>query len=207
MANLPTDDTADLASLMAREQSPSTLESQLDKRQNSPIQNSSMSGIIDSYIVNLQQAGFYPNANATVSKRDTLSLDTLLEKRSVPSIPLVMDLLAQHGFVPADGTNPTKSKRDVSDVGSALEKRTLPDISLVISRLAAHGFVPTGTGNSSNSTISKRDTTSDINVVIDQLQTYGFNTKDYMQGNFSSSLSSANTSTASSSISVESYDR
>ena len=202
MANLPTDHTADLSSLMAREQSPSTLESQLDKRQ-----NSSMSGIIDSYIVNLQQAGFYPNANATVSKRDTLSLDTLLEKRSVPSIPLVMDLLAQHGFVPADGTNATNSKRDVPDVGSALEKRTLPDINLVISRLAAHGFVPTGTGNSSNSTISKRDTTSDINVVIDQLQTYGFNPKDYMQGNFSSSLSSANTSTASSSISVESYDR
>lgn len=194
MSNLPADHAAGLASLMARGNSPFAMESLLDKRQ-----NSSMSGIIDSYIANLKQAGFVPNANASVSKRDVPSLDSLVEKRSVPSMPLVIDLLAQHGFVPVTGTNATNSKRDMSDSESVLEKRDLPDVNLVISRLEAHGFVPTG--NSSNSTISKRDTASDINTVISQLQAYGFNPEDYMQGNYSA-LSSANSSTANGSIPV-----
>ena len=183
MANLPADHTAGLASLMARGADPSTLDSLMDKRQ-----TSQMSAIIDSYIVNLEQAGFVPNANTTAYKRDTLNLASLIEKRSVPSVPLVIDLLAQHGFVPTTGT---ASKRAVSDIGSALEKRTLPDLGLVIDRLAAHGFVPSG--NNTNSSIVKRDATGDINTVISQLEAYGFNPSDFMQGNFSA-LPSANSS-------------
>lgn len=151
-------------------------------------QNSSMSAIIDSYIVNLQQAGYVPNANATATpKRDTLSLDSLIEKRSVPSVPLVIALLGQHGFVPANGTDEgTTSKRDVPDYDSALHKRDLPDIDLVVARLAAHGFVPTG-GNISNSSgvVKRDDATGDINSVITQLEAYGFNPSDFMQGNSS----------------------
>lgn len=188
MANLPTDHAAGLASLMARGHHHSAWESKLDKRQ-----NNSMSAIIDSYIVNLKQAGFVPNANATLSKRDALSLDSLIEKRDVPSIPLVINLLEQHGFVPVNGTDSTNSKRHVPDFDSALEKRTLPDIDLVINRLQAHGFVPSG--NSSQSSISKRDNTSDINTVISQLEAYGFNPNDYMQqANSSALLSSTNSS-------------
>lgn len=168
---------------MARGADPSTLGSLMDKRQ-----TSQMSAIIDSYIVNLEQAGFVPNANTTAYKRDTLNLESLVEKRSVPSVPLVIDLLAQHGFVPTTGT---ASKRAVSDTGSALEKRTLPDLGLVIDRLAAHGFVPSG--NNTNSTIVKRDATGDVNTVISQLEAYGFNPSDFMQGNFSA-LPSANSS-------------
>lgn len=175
MANLPTDHAAGLASLMARGNDPSALGSLIEKRQ-----NSSMSDIIDSYIVNLKQAGFVPNANATISKRDTLSLDPLIEKRSIPSVPLVIDLLEQHGFVPTNNTSATPSKRDASDAGSALEKRTLPDIDLVISRLAAYGFIPSN--NDSSSTITKRDAAGDINTVISQLEAYGFNPNDFMQG-------------------------
>lgn len=171
---------------MARGADPSTLESLMDKRQ-----TSQMSAIIDSYIVNLEQAGFVPNANTTAYKRDTLNLDSLVEKRSVPSVPLVIDLLAQHGFVPTTGTSGAASKRAVSDIGSALEKRTLPDLGLVIDRLAAHGFVPSG--NNTNSSIVKRDATGDINTVISQLEAYGFNPSDFMQGNFSA-LPSANSS-------------
>lgn len=206
MANLPADHAAGLASLMARENNPSALESLMDKRQ-----TSSMSAIIDSYIVNLEQTGFVPNANGTVSnatnsKRDALSLDSLIEKRSIPSMPLVINLLEQHGFVPISGASGANSKRDISDADLALQKRTLPDISLVISRLEAHGFVPSG--NRSQSSISKRDNaTGDVNTIISQLEAYGFNPNDYMQGNFSfmqgnssytqsnsSALSSANSS-------------
>ena len=160
----------------------------MDKRQ-----NSHMSAIIDSYIINLEQAGFVPNANATALKRDTLSLDSLIKKRSTPSVPLVINLLEQHGFVPINTSSGTASKRSVSDAESALDKRTLPDINLVISRLAAHGFVPSG--NSSNSSITKRDATGDINTVISQLEAYGFNPNDFMQGNYSA-LPSANSSVA-----------
>lgn len=193
MSNLPADHAAGLASLMARGNSPFVLESLLDKRQTSS-NSSSMSAIIDSYIVNLKQAGFVPNANATTanttnSKRDSLSLDSLIEKRSTPSIPLVINLLEQHGFVPINGTT---SKRDIAGINSGLEKRTMPDINLVISRLEAHGFVPSG--NRSQSAISKRDNASDINTVISQLEAYGFNPNDYMQANFSA-LPPANSTT------------
>ena len=196
---------------MARGNDPSASESLLEKRQNSSLsalnstlsaQNSSMSAIIDAYIVNLQQAGYVPNANATTAKRDTLSLDPLVEKRSVPSVPLVIALLGQHGFVPAtndtDGTT-ASSKRNVPDLEAALQKRTLPDIDLVVSRLAAHGFVPTGGGdsNSSSSTVSKRDATGDINSVISQLEAYGFNPEDFMQAGNSSAMSSANVTSVS----------
>lgn len=181
MANIPADHAAGLASLMARGNDPSQLESLFQQ------ENSSMSSIIDSYINNLKQIGFVPNANTTAnttaSKRDVHSLDSLIEKRSVPSMPLIIDLLAQHGFVPTDGSNSTTSKRDVSDAESALAKHNLPDINLVISRLEVHGFVPSG--NTSQSNVSKRDTASDINTIIGQLQAYGFNPQDYMQGNYS----------------------
>lgn len=189
MASLPSDHAAGLASLMARGNNPSVLESLMGKRQTSS--NGSMSAIIDSYIVNLKQAGFVPNANATVSKRDGINLGSLLEKRSTPSMPLVINLLEQHGFVPINSNNSTASKRDVSGLESGLEKRTMPDISLVISRLEAHGFIPSG--NRSQSTISKRDNASDINTVISQLEAYGFNPNDYMQAN-ASALPSANSS-------------
>ena len=189
VANLPADHAAGLASLIARGNDPSALESLMDKRQ-----TTSMSAIIDSYIVNLEQSGFVPNANPATSKRDTLSLDSLIEKRSIPSVPLVLSLLEQHGFVPINGTSGTTSKRDVPVFGSALEKRTLPDISLVISRLEAHGFVPSG--NSSQSSISKRDATSDINTVINELQARGFNPNDYMQQGNSSTQSSGSSSTS-----------
>ena len=195
---------------MARGNDPSVSESLLGKRQNSSLsvqnstlsaQNGSMSAIIDAYIVNLQQAGYVPNANATTAKRDTLSLDPLVEKRSVPSVPLVIALLGQHGFVPANGTDdPTaSSKRNVPDLDSALQKRTLPDIDLVVSRLAAHGFVPTGGGdsNSSSSIVGKRDATGDINSVISQLEAYGFNPDDFMQAGNSSAMSSANATSVS----------
>lgn len=187
--NLPADQAAGLASLMARQTTDAST-------------NSSMSAIIDSYIESLLQAGFVPNANATTSKRDTLSLEPLIAKRSVPSVPLVIALLGQHGFMPANGTDNSTdvatSKRDISDQEMALQKRTtLPDISLVISRLAAHGFVPT-TGSNSSSSLTKRDETSDINSVISQLETYGFNPNDYMQAITSSSalLSSSANSTS-----------
>ena len=164
MANLPADHAAGLASLMTRGNDASA----------------SMSDTIDSYIANLRQAGFVPNANPTTSKRDTTSLDSLIDKRSAPSLPLVLNLLEQHGFVP---TNDTNSKRDIADLNLALEKRTLPDINLVISRLAAHGFVPSG--NKSDSSLTKRDATSDINSIISQLEAYGFNPSDFTQGNSS----------------------
>ncbi|CAF9933338.1 MAG: hypothetical protein ALECFALPRED_005567 [Alectoria fallacina] len=179
MANLLADHAAGLASLMARGNYPSGMESLIEERQ-----TSYMSNIIDSYIVNLEVAGFVPNANATTSKRHAFSLDSLIEKRSIPSVPLVINLLEQHGFVPVSGTNSTTSKRDVSDVESALEKRTLPDINLVISRLETYGFVPSG--NSSQSSISKRDSTaSELNTIISQLEAYGFNPNDYTQANTS----------------------
>lgn len=206
ISNLPADHAAGLASLMARGTDPSVLESLVEESQ-----NSSMSTIIDSYIVNLKQVGFVPNANVTNStkrewtgqgwKRDAHNLDSLIEKRSVPSMPLVIDLLEQHGFVPVNNTDGKNSKRDISDVGSALQKRTLPDIGLVINRLEAHGFVPSG--NRSQSTISKRDNTSasDINTIISQLEAYGFNPNDYMQNN-ASIPSSTNSSTSASSNSI-----
>lgn len=193
IANLPADHAAGLASLMARGNDPSASGSLMDKRQS----NFSMSAVIDAYIINLEQAGFVPNANVTISKRDTLSLDSLIEKRSIPSVPLVINLLEQHGFVPTSGANGISSKRNIPDVRSALEKRTLPDVNLVISRLQAYGFVPSGaSSNTSNSSISKRDATSDINTVISQLEAYGFNPSDYMQKGYSSFLLSANSSTA-----------
>ena len=159
----------------------------------SSIQNNSMSAIIDSYIINLKQAGFVPNANATISKRDTLSLDSLLGKRDAPSVPLVINLLKQHGFVPVNGTN---AKRDISDFESALQNHTttMPDVNLVISRLAAHGFVPSVNGSQALSGIAKRSNVSDINAVITQLEIFGFNPSAYMQQANSSALSSANSS-------------
>lgn len=178
MTNLPAEHAAGLASLMARQDDPSD--------------NSTMSGIIDSYIESLLQAGFVPNANATTSKRDTLSLGPLIEKRTVPSVPLVIELLGLHGFVPANSTD-TTSKRDVPDGESALEKRTLPDLTLVISRLAAHGFVPSA--DSSSSKVRKRDATSDINTVIGELQASGFNPSDFAPAG-SSALSSIDSSSS-----------
>ena len=165
------------------------------------MQNNSMSAIIDSYIVNLKQAGFVPNANATISKRDTLSLDSLLTKRDVPSVPLVIDLLKQHGFVPVNGTN---SKRDISDFESALQNHTttMPDVNLVISRLAAHGFVPSVNGSQALSGIAKRSNVSDINAVITQLEVYGFNPSAYMQQANSSALSSVNSSVSAGEVAV-----
>lgn len=183
MNNLPADQAAGLASLMARQTDPSA--------------NSSMSAIIDSYIESLLQAGYVPNANATTSKRDTLSLEPLIEKRSVPSLPLVMALLGQHGFAPANDTNATDvttSKRDIPDLETALQKRTLPDINLVISRLAAHGFVPSSDSNSSSG-VTKRDEAGDINTIISQLEASGFNPNDFMQGS-PSALPSANSSSS-----------
>ncbi len=189
MANLPAEHAAGLASLMAR--GSDALGSLLDER------DSSMSDIIDSYIVNLQQAGFVPNANPTTSKRDILSLDALVEKRDAPSVPLVISLLGQHGFVPSNNSDPASSKRDVPDLESALEKRTLPDVDLVVSRLAAHGFVPSGgsANSSATSSVTKRDATADINSVISQLEAIGFNPSDFMQGG-SAALPSADGSSA-----------
>ena len=187
MDNLPADHAAGLASLMARENDPLALGSLLDKRQSSP-----MSDIIDSYIANLLQAGYVPNASPTTSKRDIASLDPLIEPRDVPSVPLVLALLGQHGFVASNDTDGASSKRDVPDLDSALQKRTLPDINLVVSRLAAHGFVPTG-GNSSSSK-TKRDATDDINTTIDQLEALGFNPSDFMKGNSSASPSADSSS-------------
>ena len=182
MNNLPADQAAGLASLMARQTDPSA--------------NSTMSAIIDSYIGSLLQAGYVPNANATTSKRDTLSLEPLIERQSIPSVPLVIALLGEHGFVPTNGTDNgtdfTTSKRDIPDQGTALQKRTLPDLDLVISRLAAHGFVPSGSNSSSN--IARRDTTGDINTIISQLEAYGFNPNDYMQAVTSASQSSSTNS-------------
>lgn len=163
MTNLPAGVAAGLASLMTRQDASST--------------SSNMSAIIDSYIVSLVQAGFVPNAAPTTSKRDTLSLGPLISQRSVPSVPLVIELLGQHGFVPANGTT---SKRDILDLSTALQKRTLPDINLVISRLAAHGFVRSADVSSSITT--KRDATSDIDTTISQLEANGFNPSDFMQG-------------------------
>ena len=165
MQNLPADQAAGLASLMARQTDPST--------------NTSMSAIIDSYIESLLQTGFVPNADPTTTKRDTLSLDPLIEKRSVPSLPLVLALLGQHGFVPTNSSDATPSKRAIPDAEMALQKRTLPDINLVISRLAAHGFVPSS--NASTSPTKRDDEASDINTIISQLETYGFNPDAYMQ--------------------------
>ena len=153
MANLPAEHVASLAKLMPRDTS------------------SSMNVTIDSYIESLLQAGFVPNAKPTTPKRDNLELDPLIEKRTVASVPLVLDILEQHGFVPTT----KKSKREIPDLDSALEKRTVPDINLVVSRLAAHGFVP-----SRSASKIKRDATSDaINGVISQLQALGFNPGDY----------------------------
>lgn len=174
MNNLPADQSAGLASLIAHQTNSST--------------NSSMSAIIDSYIESLLQAGYIPNANATTSKRDTLSLGPLIEKRQLPSVPLVITLLGQHGFVPSNDTDVTTSKREIPDHETALQKRTLPDINLVMSRLAAYGFVPSG--SSSSLSVTKRDATSDIDTTISELESYGFNAADYMQGS-TSALSSA----------------
>lgn len=173
MTDLPADAAAGLASLMTRQEDSST--------------SSNSSAIIDSYIESLIQAGFKPNAAPTTSKRDTLSLGPLIERQSTPSVNLVLELLGQHGFVPAAAT--TSSKRDVPDLDSALQKRTLPPISLFISRLAAHGFVPSADVSSS---ITKRDETSDINSVINQLMTQGFNPDDFMQGGTAALSSFAN---------------
>ena len=173
MDHLPAEHAAGLASLMARGNDPSVLESLLDKRQ-----NSSMSDIIDSYIANLLQAGYVPNASPTTSKRDIVTLDPLIEKRDVPSVPLVLTLLGQHGFVTSNDTDGATSKRNVPDLDSALQKRTLPDINLVVSRLAAYGFVPSGNNTSSSKT--KRDATDDINTTINQLEALGFNPADFM---------------------------
>ena len=197
---------------MARGNDPPASASLPGNRQNSSLsaqnstlgapRNGSMSAIIDAYIVNLQQAGYVPNANASTAKRDAaLSLDPLVEKRSVPSVPLVIALLGQHGFVPANGTD-DPSKRNVPDFDSALKKRTLPDIDLVVSRLAAHGFVPTGNAdsnsNSSSGAVGKRDATGDINSVISQLEAYGFNPDDFVQpGGNSSTMASANATSVS----------
>ncbi len=191
MANLPAEHAAGLASLMAR--GSDALGSLLETRQ-----DSSMSDIIDSYIVNLQQAGFVPNANPTTSKRDILSLDALVEKRDAPSVPLVISLLGQHGFVPSNDTDAVSSKRDVPDLESALEKRTLPDVDLVVSRLAAHGFVPSGgsANSSATSSVTKRDATADINSVISQLEAIGFNPSDFMQGGSAALPSGAELSAA-----------
>ena len=177
MNNLPAHQAAGFASIMARQTDAST--------------NSSMSAIIDSYIESLLQAGYVPNANATTSKRDTLSLGPLIEKRQLPSVPLVITLLGQHGFVASNDTDVITSKRDIPDHETALQKRTLPDINLVVSRLAAHGFVPSGSSSSSSAT--KRDATSDIDTTISELESYGFNPSDYMQGS-TSALSSTNSS-------------
>ena len=224
ISNLPADHVASLASLMARAHHhhhsfalrEERREPQSGSIQSSPIpsssilsnpipsgsipsssiQNSSMSAIIDSYIINLKQAGFVPNANATISKRDTLNPDSLLGKRDVPSVPLVINLLKQHGFVPVNGTN---SKRDISDFESALQNHTtttMPDVNLVISRLAAHGFVPSVNGSQALSGIAKRSNVSDINAVITQLEIFGFNPGAYMQQANSSALSSVNGSTS-----------
>ena len=228
VSNLPADHVAGLASLMARghHHHSFALQEQRDEHQSSSIQssaipsntilsnaipsssipsssiqNNSMSAIIDSYIVNLKQAGFVPNANATIAKRDTLSVDSVLGKRDVPSVPLVINLLKQHGFVPVNGTN---SKRDITDFESALQNRTttMPDINLVISRLAAHGFVPSVNGSQALSGIAKRSNASDINTVISQLEIFGFNPSSYMQQANSSALSSANSSASAHTIAV-----
>ena len=170
---------------MARGNDPLDLKSLMDKRQ-----DSSMSATIDSYIAHLQQAGFVPNAAPTSSKRDIRRPDVLLpEKRDTPSVPLVLALLGDHGFVPSPSTN---SKRDATDTllhhhhldnndddDSPLTKRTLPDINLVVSRLAAHGFVPTGGNNNNTGSLTKRDATSDINTVIAELEALGFNPDDF----------------------------
>lgn len=180
MSNLPAQHAEGLASLMARQTDASD--------------NSTMSGIVDTYIESLLQAGFIPNASPTTSKRDTLNLGALIEKRTVPSVPLVIELLGQHGFVPANSTNGTTSKRDILDGEPALEKRTLPELSLVISRLAAHGFVPSADSSSSN--VRKRDATSDINTIIGELESSGFNPADFAQAG-SSALSAAISSSSS----------
>ncbi|KAM0805436.1 hypothetical protein BDR22DRAFT_969148 [Usnea florida] len=169
--------------------------------QNNSMPNNSMSAIIDSYIINLKQAGFVPNANATISKRDTLSHDSLLGKRDVPSVPLIINLLKQHGFVPVNGTN---SKRDISDFESALQNHTttMPDVNLVISRLAAHGFVPSVNGSQALSGIAKRSNVSDIDAVITQLEIFGFDPSAYMQQANSSTLLSGNSSASAQEIAV-----
>ena len=231
ISNLPADHVAGLASLMARGHHHSFALQERGEPQSSPIpsssvpslsilsntipsnaipsssfpsnsiENNSMSAIIDSYIVNLKQAGFVPNANATISKRDTLSLDSLLTKRDVPSVPLVINLLKQHGFVPVNGTN---SKRDISDFESALQNNTttMPDVNLVISRLAAHGFVPSVNGSQALSGITKRSNVSDIDAVITQLEIFGFNPSAYMQQANSSVLLSANSSASVQAVAV-----
>ncbi len=136
-----------------------------------------MAGQINSYISLLEQAGFKPNAKATTSKRDSLDPDSSLKKRAFRNINLVISLLEQHGFQPASST--TTHKRDDSpDLVTPLMKRDLPDINLVISLLKQRGFVPSQAKMTSRS-VEKRQSSSDVNYVINQLIAAGYNPDDF----------------------------
>ena len=136
-----------------------------------------MSGQINSYISLLQAAGFQPNAKPTISQRQAPDIESSVEKRAQPNLNLVIQLLEQHGFQPQ--SNKTASKRDdIPGQATPLTKRTIPDINLVISLLKAHGFVPTQAKTTSRS-LDKRQSSSDINYVINELIAAGYNPADF----------------------------
>ncbi len=70
---------------------------------------------------------------------------------------------------------------------TSLNKRTIPNIGLVISLLEAQGFYPSGVKTSKRSLpesdtaseIAKRQSAGDINSVINQLMTYGYDPSDF----------------------------
>ena len=140
-------------------------------------QNSDMASQINSYISLLEQACFQPNAKPTISQRQAPNLESAVEKRTQPKINLVISLLEQHGFQPS--SNKTASKRDdIPSQATPLMKRDVPDINLVISLLQQHGFVPTQAKKTSRS-VEKRQSSSDINYVINELIAAGYNPADF----------------------------
>lgn len=70
---------------------------------------------------------------------------------------------------------------------TSLNKRTIPDIGLVVSLLEAEGFYPSGVKTTKRSLpeqddaseIAKRQSAGDINSVINQLMTYGYDPADF----------------------------
>ncbi|KAL6717278.1 hypothetical protein ACLMJK_005193 [Lecanora helva] len=147
--------------------------------------DTSMTSTINSYIAQIIQAGFVPNAQPSAHKRDgenSPDLAALMErastKASTPPINMVLSLLQQHGFQPAKTAGHKRDAEASDDLSSPLAKRDLPDINLLISLLKQHGFVPTG--KTTARSLEARDSSpSDVNTVINELIAAGYNPNDF----------------------------
>ena len=137
-----------------------------------------MTNQITSYITALVNAGFKPNGTPT-TKRDVPNAVEMEKRATTPvtpaSIKLVISLLEQHGFQPAATSIAHKRDEELTpEPLKHLMKRTLPDINLLITVLKQHGFYPTKAASKTTRDLSKRQSSSDINTVITELMSAGY---------------------------------